>query len=185
VIKLRHATIIEKKKTYEWLCLSDTASLHMGEPDYPESSIPNWIEFQDDFEDFYYLESGRKKGSVMIIESDEEEIGCLCYACFHLKPNTAELDIWLKEKKFCGKGFGPQALQLLVKYLIERRDVKNFIIRPSEKNIRAIAAYEKVGFVRTNNKENTIKEYIIDKYVGEYGAGDYGYENTAILIMKK
>ena len=69
----------------------------MGEPDYPESSIPNWIEFQDDFEDFYYLERGRKKGSVMIIESDEEEIGCLCYACFHLKPNTAELDIWLKE----------------------------------------------------------------------------------------
>ena len=35
MVKIRHADISEKHKTYEWLCLSDTASMHMGEPDFP------------------------------------------------------------------------------------------------------------------------------------------------------
>lgn len=184
MIQIRHAKISEKEKTYQWLCLSDTASMHMGEPDYPESPIPDWYQFQEDFEDFYYLESGRQKGSVMIIENDEEEIGCLCYACFHLKPNTAELDVWLKEKKYCGEGLGPQALQLLVRYLKKTQNIKKFIIRPSEKNSRAIAAYEKVGFTRSSDKENTIKEYLKKEYLEDYGAGDYGFINTAVLIME-
>jgi diamine N-acetyltransferase len=185
MINIRHANISEKEKTYRWLCLSDTANLHMGIPDYPESPIPDWVQFQNEFEDFYYLESGRQKGSMMIIESDKEEIGCLCYACFHLRPDSAELDIWLKEKRYCGKGFGPQALHLLVQYVAEKQNVKKFIIRPSEKNIRAIAAYEKVGFIRTRNKENTIRKYLKHTYLKKYGAGDYGFRNTAVLIMEK
>ncbi|HOA81500.1 MAG TPA: hypothetical protein PKK61_10640 [Defluviitaleaceae bacterium] len=98
MVKIRHADISEKHKTYEWLCLSDTASMHMGEPDFPNNPIPSWEEFNEGFEDFYYQEETREKGSVMIIQDGDEEIGCVCYACFHLKPQKAELDIWLKEK---------------------------------------------------------------------------------------
>lgn len=184
MIKIRHAKITEKDKTYNWLCLSDTASMHMGEPDYSESPIPDWTQFQHDFEDFYYLESGKSKGSVMIIENNEEEIGCLCYACFHLKPNRAELDIWFKAKKYCGKGYGPQALQQLIRHLRDVQNVNKFIIRPSEKNLRAISAYEKVGFIRAIDKENTINEYLLKEYIDEYGTGDYGFENTAVLIKE-
>ncbi|HEX2956032.1 MAG TPA: GNAT family N-acetyltransferase [Chitinispirillaceae bacterium] len=185
MIQIRHATISEKEKTYNWLCLSDTTSMHMGEPDYPESPIPDWQQFQDDFEDFYYLESGRDKGSVMIIENDGEEIGCLCYARFHLKPYRAELDIWFKAKVYCGKGYGPQALQRLIKYLTEKQNVKKFLIRPSEKNLRAIAAYEKAGFIRAANKESAIDEFLNKKFTDEYGAGDYGFENTAVLTLEQ
>lgn len=181
-MKIRHAEIWEKEKTYEWLCLSDTASMHMGPPDFPESPISDWAQFQIDFEDFYYLESGRQLGSVMIIENDDEEIGCLCYACFHLKQNSAELDIWLNKKELCGNGFGPQALQLLMEYLSKTHGVRNFIIRPSEKNIRAISAYEKVGFFRKLDKEITIKDFIKEEYLDNFGQGDYGSENTAVLI---
>lgn len=183
MIKIRHARITEKEKTYNWLCLSDTTSMHLGEPDYPESPVPDWIQFQNDFEDFYYLESGNNKGSVMIIENDNEEIGCLCYACFHLKPNRAELDIWFNAKRHCGKGYGSQALQLLIEYLT-KRDVNKFIIRPSEKNLRAVAAYKKAGFVLATDKEKTISEYLQKEYMEEYGAGDYGFESTAILTME-
>ncbi|MDC7123934.1 MAG: GNAT family N-acetyltransferase [Spirochaetales bacterium] len=183
MIEIRHANIAEKEKTYKWLCLSDTTQMHMGEPHYPESPIPDWSQFQDDFEDFYYLESGRQEGSVMIIQNGEDEIGCLCYACFHLKPDAAELDIWLNEKKYCGNGYGPQALKLLIKYLTETQKTKRFLIRPSEKNIRAITAYEKAGFSRSVDKEKTIKEYLENEYVDDYGEGDYGFENTAVLIM--
>ena len=109
MLKIRHANLTEKHKTYEWLCLSDTASMHMGAPDYPNSPAPTWAEFNEDFEDFYYVEKGRTKGSVMIIEEDGAEIGCLCYACFHLQPDKAELDIWLNAKEHCGKGAGTKA----------------------------------------------------------------------------
>jgi len=185
MVRIRHAVISEKEKTYEWLCLSDTACLHMGKPDYPESPIPDWNEFQDDFKDFYYLEDGRKQGSVLIMENNQEEIGCLCYACFHLQPNIAEVDIWLKEKKYCGKGFGPQALQLLMCYLTKTLGVESFIIRPSGKNSRAIAAYKKAGFVCVVEKEKIVKKYFKDEYIEKYGAGDYGFENTAVMIAGK
>lgn len=184
MIQIRHAELSEKEKTYKWLCLSDTAGMHMGEPDYLESPIPDWTQFQNDFEDFYYLESGREKGSVMIIERDGEEIGCLCYACFHLKPLRVELDIWLKARKYCGKGYGSLALQKLIIYLRETLNVEKFLIRPSEKNLRAIAAYEKVGFIRVDDKKKTIDEFLLGEYAAVYGAGDYGFENTAVLILE-
>lgn len=184
MIKIRHATQDEKQKTYEWLCLSNTAQMHMGEPDYPESPIPDQKQFNEDFEDFYYLKDGIRRGSVMIIENDSEEIGCLCYACFHLKDNSAELDIWMKDLKYCGKGFGPIAIKLLIEYLKVNLSINRFIIRPSEKNINAIKAYERAGFVRTTDKQKTIADYLQPEYIEVYGAGDYGINQTAVLTLE-
>lgn len=184
MITIRHAALEEKYKTYEWLCLSNTAHLHMGAPDYPESPVPDLTQFEEDFEDFYYLESGRKQGSVMIIEKDKEETGCLCYACFHLKEYRAELDIWMKDLRYCGQGLGPQALIQLVNYLKEEFGTKEFIIRPSEKNVNAIRAYEKAGFIRCTDKLKTIEEFLLPEYMDLYGAGDYGLDQTAVLTLR-
>lgn len=184
MISIRHAALDERQKSYEWFCLSNTAPLHMGEPDYPESPIPDQDQFNEDFEDFYYLEAGIRKGSVMIIHNDEEEIGCLCYACFHLKRDCAELDIWLKDLKYCGKGYGPQALNLLIEYLKKNLGIKKLIIRPSEKNISAIKAYEKAGFQRRRDKLKTIEEYLLPEYLEKYGPGDYGPGQTAVLTLE-
>lgn len=131
MISIRHATLEEKYKTYEWLCLSDTTRLHMGAPDYPESPVPDWEQFQRDFEDFCYQPEHRERGGVMIISNDHTDIGCLCYACFHLVPNAAELDIWLNQLKHCGKGYGTVALGKLVEYLRTELGIKKFLIRPS------------------------------------------------------
>ncbi|WP_070000987.1 GNAT family N-acetyltransferase [Cellulosilyticum sp. I15G10I2] len=184
MIKIRHADITEKYKTYEWLCLSDTAQMHMGEPDYPNNPIPSWEEFKEGFENFYYQEETRGKGSVMIIQDDGKDIGCLCYACFHLKPQKAELDIWLKGKEYCGNGNGTKALKALCDYLESSYNIKDYIIRPSIKNYRAVRAYEKVGFkkVQENEKEKTINEFLLPEFLNEYGDGDYGFEDTAVLI---
>ena len=108
---IRHALINEKRKTYEWMCLSDTATAHMGGKDFSENPIPTWDEFQASFEDFYYTENNRASGSVMIISDGNKEVGCTCYACFHMHKQMAELDIWLKSESECGKGIGTQALK--------------------------------------------------------------------------
>lgn len=186
MITIRHANLSEKYKTYEWLCLSDTAHMHMGAPDYPNSPIPTWDEFKDDFEDFYYLEEGRQKGSVMIISNNNQDIGCLCYACFHLKPKRAELDIWLKGKEYCNKGNGTKALTILCEYLESYFNIKDFIIRPAVKNARAVRAYEKVGFkkVEMADRKKTIGDYMLPEFITEYGEGDYGFEDTEVMIKK-
>jgi RimJ/RimL family protein N-acetyltransferase len=184
MITIRHSKIEEREKVYQWLCLSDTTPMHMGPPDFPGHPVPDWEQFLSDFEDFYFLEEGHDKGSVMIIENDGEEIGCVCHAGFHLKPGRAELDIWMRAKKYCGRGLGPGALRELVDFLAGNHQITRFLIRPSEKNHRAIAAYEKIGFKRVEDKESTVSDYMLEKYFQEYGAGDYGFRDTAVLTME-
>lgn len=109
MISIRYSTLAEKRKVYEWLCFSDITSMCMGEPDYPENPAPTWEQYLNDFEDFYFIEEEKHLGSVMIIEKEGEEIGCICHNNFHMKPNCTELDIWMKSKAYCGKGYGTEA----------------------------------------------------------------------------
>ena len=101
---IRHALIDEKRKTYEWMCLSDTAAAHMGGAEFSANPIPTWEEFQEAFEDWYYTKDGRKFGSVMIIFNENKEIGCTCR-------RTA---------------FNPQTLQICSPYTIERTKAVRF-----------------------------------------------------------
>jgi diamine N-acetyltransferase len=186
MLKIRHAEISEKRKVYEWLCLSDTAPLHMGAPNYPESPIPTWTEYCRDFADFYFLPSEKDKGSVLVIESEGKEIGNMCYACFHLREGAAELDIWMNSLVNCGKGYGSAALKLLLEYLHKELRINSFIIRPSIKNARAIAAYKKAGFIQVDDdiKHLAVQSFLLPENLKEYGAGDYGVSETAVLVIE-
>lgn len=181
---IRHALIDEKRKTYEWMCLSDTAAAHMGGAEFSVNPIPTWEEFQEAFEDWYYTRDGRKFGSVMIIFNENKEIGCTCYACFHLHERMAELDIWLKSESECGKGIGTQALKDTIDYLNKELSINKFLIRPSERNVRAIRSYQKAGFTYRNDKENVLRRYYKTEFFDTYKSGDYGFENTAVLTLE-
>lgn len=183
MLTIRHATLADKPVTYEWLCRSDTTSLHMGPPDYPDNPVPSREQFERDFEDFYFLPEGRRQGSVILIEREEEPIGCLCYACFHLQSGAAELDIWLKARRLCGHGLGTEALGLLIGHLRRELGIDRFLIRPSARNARAIRAYEKVGFVVRVEKLPVLRSFLKEEFWDAYGCGDYGLEGTAVLTM--
>lgn len=183
-VTLRHASIGEKRKTFEWLSLADTTAAHTGPPLFPEIPVLTWDEFRADFEDFYYEERGREKGSVMIVEADGQEAGCLCYSRFHLQDRSAELDIWLSQEAHCGKGIGTEALKQAIRYLRETSGVKRFIIRPSLQNARAVRAYEKAGFRHADDIERTLREYLADEYYPLYCSGDYGPSGTATMTLE-
>lgn len=185
MVKIRYADVNEKRKIYEWLCLSDITHMCMGEPDYPEHPIPSWEDFREDFVDSYFLKDGRESlGAVMIIENDGSEVGTNCYTTYHLQPHTAELDTWMKSSIHCGKGYGSEALKELINHLHQDFNINRFIIRPSEKNAQAIKAYEKAGFKRASDKEKIIKEYYLPEYINIFGGGDYGPEQTATLTLE-
>ena len=179
MISIRHARIDERKKTYNWYCDVFEKNDQMDKSVVQKYS---YQEYLDDFEDFYFEE--QNKGSVMIIQNDDDEVGCLCYACFHLKQNSAELDIWLKDEMTCGKGYGTSALKKLFEYLNKEKGIKSFIIRPSENNKRAIRAYQKVGFEIVKDKKESIAKYLKPEFLDKYGDGDYGLEDTAVLVLE-
>ena len=69
-------------------------------------------------------------------------------------------------KKYCGYGYGSDALNTLCKYIHKTYGITNFIISPSARNKRAIAAYKKAGFeyVKIINKEEQEKEFGKSEY---------------------
>jgi len=181
MISIRHAALDERKKTYEWYC---NIAEQDNEKKWTVGQEYTWEEYVEDFEDYYFEKSGRKRGAVMIIEEDGEEIGCMCYSCFHLKPSAAELDIWMRDEKYCEKGRGTKAIELLIEYLKKEQDMKKFLIRPAGRNLRAIRAYEKAEFRHVKDKKAAIDAYLLEEYKEVYGDGDYGFENTAVMVLE-
>ena len=179
-MRLRRAKLEERRKTYEWSLNIVSQDACSGWPEGPKHS---YAEFKEDFEDFFYMENGRTKGGVMIIEEAGEELGCVCYTCFHLKKGMAELDIWLKDAAHCGLGYGAQAISLLVEYLKNELNIHRLIIRPKAENVRAIRAYEKAGFRRVDDAQAVISEYLKPEYTEVYGNENKDIPDTLLLVL--
>jgi diamine N-acetyltransferase len=60
---------------------------------------------------------------------------------------SAELGILIGDKDYWGRGFGTEAMQLLVKHAFETLNLHRVWLRVYETNPRAIRDYEKAGFV--------------------------------------
>lgn len=60
--------------------------------------------------------------------------------------NTAELGIFIGDKDYWGKGYGQEAIVLLLDYAYKKLNLNNILLRVYSFNERAIACYNKVGF---------------------------------------
>ena len=160
-IGLKPAQESDRKKIYSWLTRSNLTSSMMGPPHYPDQSIPSWDEFCEDYTLSFFNTSGDGRGRNYIIAINNEDIGTIGYDLLDKNKNRVLLDIWMKAEKYCGHGYGSDALDTLCKYIHKTYGVSNFIISPSARNKRAIAAYKKAGFeyVRTIDKEEQEKEF--------------------------
>lgn len=184
-IKLIPATLDDRLKIYEWCFQSETTKSHAGLPDYPDIPIPTYEEFyaSDDggYTEYYFTGTKPKDGRGFLIINENEAIGFVSYCAFHLKPAIAELDIWINTEANCGNGFGVDALISLGDYLNEEMGFRELIIAPSIKNTRAVRAYEKAGFKRT---DKAVSDFLLDEYVTLLGDGDYGADETAVLVKQ-
>ncbi len=171
---MRPAIPDDARPVYEWLANSDLTPSMMGPPLFPEVSIPTWEQFCRDYKLHFFDGSKPAAGQSFIIEKKDEAIGHINYDCTDLVKSRTELDIWMRSLEYCGKGFGPDATETLVMYLHEKYAINEFILRPSERNKRAIRSYEKSGFVKLNISQDEQKRL--------YGPGDY-YDD--VLMIRK
>ena len=95
---------------------------------------------------------------------------------------TAELGIFIGRKEYWGKGFGTEALRLLVDYSFRILGLENIMLKVFDYNERARRSYEKVGFRKIgerrrshyydNERHNEIYMDIVrEDFYGERGTG--------------
>jgi len=174
-IELKPAQESDRKKICTWLTQSDLTSSMMGLPDYTEHPIPSWEEFCKDYTLAFFNTSGDGKGRNYIIIVNDEEVGTIGYDLLDKNKDRVVLDIWMRAKKYCGLGYGSDALNTLCDYIHKTYGITNFIISPSARNKRAIAAYRKAGFeyVSTISKEEQEKEF-----------GKSEFDDNIVMIKK-
>lgn len=146
----------------------------IGPPNYPDHPRPTWEEFCDDYLPHYFDDSAPSSGRCFIILADGEDVGAVCYNAIDEKLRCTELDIWLCSEAHCGRGYGSAALRAICAHLREALGVEQFIVRPSSRNRRAIAAYERAGFqlLPLSPAEQRAK----------YGEGDY--EDSVVMLKR-
>jgi len=172
-IELIPATLSNRRIVYEWGFASDITKFLAGPPHYPDQSIATWEEFCEDYVDYYFDDSQPEKGRGYIINFNGDYVGFISYSS---SLTYTELDIWMRDELNCGKGLGTDAIITLGNYLNKKMLARKLVIRPSIKNIRAIKAYLKAGFKKTELTNEQIETL--------YGEGDYGFAGDILLIKE-
>jgi len=120
---------------------------------------------QEDLEHFYERVMGSPNAVMLAIieKSSDRHIGNIKLEPIHWVHRWATLGILIGEKDCWGKGYGVEAVRLMVKYAFERLNLQKVDLGVIADNIRAVKAYEKVGFI----VEGRLKRHVFldGKYV--------------------
>lgn len=98
----------------------------------------------------------------MILNENQEPIGTLGFREVNFSARSAAIFIVLGEKEYWGKGYGTDALQVLIEFLFYQWNFHRLSLDTWDGNIRAIKAYEKLGF----KVEGRLRQarFVIGKY---------------------
>jgi len=91
---------------------------------------------------------GAERSTTFVIEQGGETLGWIAgWENLHRDYRHAGIDLFLSTAAQ-GQGLGPEAIVLVARFLFEKRGHHRVTIDPAADNLRAIRAYEKVGFRR-------------------------------------
>lgn len=120
-----------------------------------------WIDGQSAMKELYNF----------AIESLDEKnyIGGCGINSLDWKNSVAVVGIYIGEKTFWGKGYGTDAMNVLIKFIFEQMNINKIKLNVYDFNERAVKSYEKSGFV----KEGVLRQEIYKdgKYHDEYVMG--------------
>lgn len=124
-----------------------------GDPPIPQSLERLEAEFDEN------ARKGGRDGTWFAIEADGRMIGqCGLFGFDQFKgvAHRCELGIAIGDKEYWGKGYGREAITLLVDYAFTHWNVQRVGLQVLATNERAIRAYQAVGFVQ----EGRLRRYM-------------------------
>ncbi len=112
----------------------------------------------DELEKFYTKITGAEDDVIFAIvdKSTGTHIGNIKIGNINRVHRYADMGILIGEKEFWGKGYGSEAIDLVLEYAFNNLNLNKVILGIYADNTRAVKLYEKVGF----NKEGTIRNLL-------------------------
>lgn len=121
-----------------------------GDPPYPQSLARAYAEFDSQ------SGQGGRDGSSFAIEADGRIIGTCALFNRDDIARTAELGITIGDKAYWGRGYGSEAIALLVGYGHEKLNLRRIWLRVHGRNERAIRAYAAAGFIEEGRQRDHV-----------------------------
>jgi RimJ/RimL family protein N-acetyltransferase len=112
-----------------------------GDPPMPQSLTRVEADF-----DREAAQGGRDRG-FFVIEADGQFIGLVVLHSFDDVAHTALLGIAIGDKAYWGRGYGREAVGLILRYAFRYHHLERVWLRVHARNQRAIRAYQACGFV--------------------------------------
>lgn len=118
--------------------------------------------------------SGKLQFSIILKENDEV-IGNIGFNKIDPIFQNAEIGIFIGEEENRGKGYGTEALKLIIKYGFENQNLNNIMLRVVETNELAIGAYKNAGFKEFGRRRKSFykKGNLYDEIYMEILKDDY------------
>ena len=121
-----------------------------GDPPMPQSLERLQAEFEQQ------AAKGGRDGAVFAIEADGRLIGQCGLSNFSDIDGTAELGITIGDKDYWGRGYGRDAVRVLLDYGFRMRNFRKVWLRVWGNNERGIRAYRACGFI----EEGRLREHV-------------------------
>ena len=140
-VNLRTKKLEDAELDYEWRTDPEIAALDATVP--INISFSNYLaHFEDEIKYpvpwsiKFAIETkgGRMIGNIMYYDIDPID-------------KEAEIGIIIGDKKFLGKGYGPDALKTLLNYIFDTTDMAKLYLHTLTTNKRAQKAFKKIGFI--------------------------------------
>lgn len=112
-----------------------------GDPPMPQSLARLESEYDQD------LARGGRDGAGFAIEAGGKFIGQCALFNFDSTAHTCELGITIGDKDYWGKGYGREAITLLLDYGFRLRNFHKIWLKVHGRNERGIRAYRACGFI--------------------------------------
>lgn len=121
-----------------------------GDPPIPQSLERLQADFDQE------AAKGGRDGAVFAIEADGKFIGQVVLHSFSETHRSAELGITIGDKDYWGKGYGREAMELILDYGFRLRNLHKVFLTVNGNNDRAIRAYRACGFVEEGRWRNHV-----------------------------
>jgi len=145
-VMLRAAGPSDLLLAYQWFAHSDLTRELMGPPLYPDRPVVDLDQFRGAHPPHIFSAITPFEARGWVIAAGGDEVGFLRHGRVDLLRDVVELDVWLAARRYCGHGYGSEALGLACEMLQAECGVNRFVLRPSLRNVHALRAMRRAGF---------------------------------------
>jgi RimJ/RimL family protein N-acetyltransferase len=134
-----------------------------GDPPMPHT-LEGWQAWYDE-----HIVKNEKDHASFAIEADGKCIGLCGLWRFDTTSRTCELGITIGERNYWGRGYGRDAVRLLLDYAFRLRNLRKVCLTTSSTNVRAQRCYLACGFVeegRLRAQNWTDGQYVDQVHMG-------------------